>query len=225
MGSGLPRGRAQAPGRAGRPLTWSRATWSAVNWEDRPSWWRGVWVLHHLRDAPAPHRPLPRQTHRISAARSAAGDRGAQRAPRRRGRHHARGARHGHPAVPRAARRVAPGAGQCTRASSPRGSLGQGPPGARRVIRFFVAGFPKSMKVGGVARFVRAGKVHMVPRRGNTEWATLVGHVGREYAPPIPLDGHSSSRRGSTCRSRRSPSAPRPDVDGRRLGQPSATAH
>jgi Holliday junction resolvase RusA-like endonuclease len=57
------------------------------------------------------------------------------------------------------------------------------------VIRFFVAGIPKSMKVSGVARFQRAGKVHMVPKRSNSEWATLVGQIGRQHAPPVPLDG------------------------------------
>lgn len=57
------------------------------------------------------------------------------------------------------------------------------------MIRFFVAGLPKSMKVGGVARFQRGGKVHMVPKRGNTEWVTLVGHEGRQVMPPVPLDG------------------------------------
>jgi len=57
------------------------------------------------------------------------------------------------------------------------------------VIRFFVAGIPKSMKVSGVARFQRAGKVHMVPKRSNSEWATLVGQIGREHAPERPLEG------------------------------------
>jgi len=59
----------------------------------------------------------------------------------------------------------------------------------RAIIKFFVAGLPKSMKVGGVARFQRHGKVHMVPKRGNTEWVTLVGHEGRQVMPPIPFDG------------------------------------
>jgi len=57
------------------------------------------------------------------------------------------------------------------------------------MISFFVAGLPKSMKIGGVARFGRGDKVHMVPKRANTEWAILVGHVGRGYAPAQPLDG------------------------------------
>ena len=57
------------------------------------------------------------------------------------------------------------------------------------MIQFFVAGLPKSMKIGGVARFQRGGKVHMVPKRGNTEWATLVGQLGRAAAPATPLAG------------------------------------
>jgi Holliday junction resolvase RusA-like endonuclease len=45
------------------------------------------------------------------------------------------------------------------------------------------------MKVAGTARFQRAGKVHMVPKRGNTEWATLVGAIGRQHAPKVLLQG------------------------------------
>jgi Holliday junction resolvase RusA-like endonuclease len=57
------------------------------------------------------------------------------------------------------------------------------------MIRFFVAGTPKSMKVGGVARFMKGGKMHFVPKRGNDEWATLVGRIGRDYAPALLLEG------------------------------------
>lgn len=57
------------------------------------------------------------------------------------------------------------------------------------MISFFVAGLPKSMKVGGVARFQRGDRVHMVPKRGNTEWALLVGEVARRYAPEVPFEG------------------------------------
>lgn len=57
------------------------------------------------------------------------------------------------------------------------------------MIRFFVAGTPKSMKVGGVARFMKAGKMHFVPKRGNDEWATLVGAIGRAHAPERLLEG------------------------------------
>ena len=55
------------------------------------------------------------------------------------------------------------------------------------MIRFFVAGIPKSMKVGGIARFQRGGKVHMVPKRANSEWALLVGQIGRAHAPAAPF--------------------------------------
>ena len=57
------------------------------------------------------------------------------------------------------------------------------------MIRFFVGGIPKSMRVSGVARFQRAGKVHMVPKRGHSDWATLVGQIGRQHAPETPLEG------------------------------------
>jgi Holliday junction resolvase RusA-like endonuclease len=57
------------------------------------------------------------------------------------------------------------------------------------MISFFVAGLPKTMKVGGVARFQRGDKVHMVPKRGNTDWALLVGQVGRTHAPRVPAEG------------------------------------
>ena len=56
-------------------------------------------------------------------------------------------------------------------------------------IRFFVAGIPKSMRVGGVARFMRAGKMQTVPKREHSEWAVLVGHIGRQYAPESPFTG------------------------------------
>lgn len=55
------------------------------------------------------------------------------------------------------------------------------------MISFFVGGLPKSMQIIGTARFQRRGKVHMVPKRGNTEWATLVGQIGRTHAPAVPL--------------------------------------
>jgi len=57
------------------------------------------------------------------------------------------------------------------------------------VIRFWVAGLPRSMQIQGVAGFKKAGKVHMVPKRANTPWAVLVGHEGRLHAPPTPFDG------------------------------------
>ena len=54
-------------------------------------------------------------------------------------------------------------------------------PTARTRIEFFVAGIPKSMKIAGVARFQRGGKVHMVPKRGHTEWALLVGQIAEQF--------------------------------------------
>jgi Holliday junction resolvase RusA-like endonuclease len=45
------------------------------------------------------------------------------------------------------------------------------------------------MKVSGVAHFMKAGKQHYVPKRGNDEWVTLVGRIGRDHAPPLPLEG------------------------------------
>jgi Holliday junction resolvase RusA-like endonuclease len=45
------------------------------------------------------------------------------------------------------------------------------------------------MAVGGVARFMRAGKMMAVPKRGNDAWATLVGRVGQDHAPASPLVG------------------------------------
>lgn len=54
------------------------------------------------------------------------------------------------------------------------------------MIKFWVSGIPKSMKVGGVVRFRRGDTVHMAPKRGNSEWAVLVGHIGRQHAPVAP---------------------------------------
>jgi Holliday junction resolvase RusA-like endonuclease len=57
------------------------------------------------------------------------------------------------------------------------------------VIRFFVSGIPKAMSVGTAFRFKKDGVERHIQGRRNTEWATLVGHIGREHAPPVPLDG------------------------------------
>jgi len=57
------------------------------------------------------------------------------------------------------------------------------------MIRFFVAGIPKSMGVGRSFAFRRAGVQHHVQQRKNTDWGTLVGHIGRQHAPASPLDG------------------------------------
>ena len=59
------------------------------------------------------------------------------------------------------------------------------------MIRFFVAGIPKAMSVGKSVSFQRTGapiRQHF-QKRANTEWAILVGHIGRAHAPDVPLDG------------------------------------
>lgn len=56
------------------------------------------------------------------------------------------------------------------------------------MIRFFVAGIPKAMSVGG--HHVRNPKTGAVfTTRRHEEWALVVGQVGRTYAPPKPLEG------------------------------------
>ncbi len=57
------------------------------------------------------------------------------------------------------------------------------------MIRFFVAGVPKAMSVGSFFKFKRADTVHHMQGRRNTDWATLVGQIGREHAPSAPFDG------------------------------------
>ncbi len=57
------------------------------------------------------------------------------------------------------------------------------------MIRFFVAGTPKAMSVGSFFKFKKGGAEHHVQGRRNSEWAVLVGHVGRQHAPAIPFDG------------------------------------
>lgn len=57
------------------------------------------------------------------------------------------------------------------------------------MIKFFVAGTPKSMSVGSFFQFKRDGATHHMQGRRNTDWSVLVGQVGGEHAPPAPLDG------------------------------------
>jgi Holliday junction resolvase RusA-like endonuclease len=57
------------------------------------------------------------------------------------------------------------------------------------VIRFFVAGTPKSMSVGSTFSFKRNGVQTHVQGRRNTDWAVLVAEIGRRHAPPRPLEG------------------------------------
>jgi Holliday junction resolvase RusA-like endonuclease len=59
------------------------------------------------------------------------------------------------------------------------------------MIRFFVSGIPKSMSVGKSVSFQRKGsnvRQHF-QKRENSDWALLVGHMGREHAPAAPLEG------------------------------------
>ena len=56
-------------------------------------------------------------------------------------------------------------------------------------IRFFVSGIPRAMSVGKSISFVRNGARHHLQGRRNTDWSTLVGQIGREHAPPLPLVG------------------------------------
>lgn len=58
-------------------------------------------------------------------------------------------------------------------------------------IRFFVAGLPKALSVGRTVRWAtkdgaRSGSFQQ--RRGS-EWATLVGEIGRRHAPAALLTG------------------------------------
>lgn len=53
---------------------------------------------------------------------------------------------------------------------------------------FFVAGVPKSMSVGG-ARITNPKTGAQFTTRRNTEWAVLVGEIGRQHAPEVPPAG------------------------------------
>ena len=58
------------------------------------------------------------------------------------------------------------------------------------MIRFFVAGIPKSMSVGTSFGFKRNGVQHHMQGRRNTDWSTLVGQIGREtWQDKAPLVG------------------------------------
>jgi Holliday junction resolvase RusA-like endonuclease len=61
----------------------------------------------------------------------------------------------------------------------------------RTMIRFFVAGIPKSMSVGKSFAFRRKGDptVHHFQKRNNSEWGLMVGQIGRQHAPIAPLEG------------------------------------
>lgn len=55
------------------------------------------------------------------------------------------------------------------------------------MIQFFVAGLPKAQSVGG--QHIRAKTGARFSTRRNTDWSTLVGSIGRDHAPDVPLDG------------------------------------
>lgn len=57
-----------------------------------------------------------------------------------------------------------------------------------RICVFFVAGVPKSMSVGG-ARIKNPKTGAQFTTRRNTEWAVLVGEIGRRSAPEVPPAG------------------------------------
>lgn len=55
------------------------------------------------------------------------------------------------------------------------------------MIRFFVGGLPRAMSVGKSIRFRRGtGPIQHFQKRDNSDWALLVGQIGREHAPSAP---------------------------------------
>jgi Endodeoxyribonuclease RusA len=53
-----------------------------------------------------------------------------------------------------------------------------------------LTGVPKAMSIGkGIRVRNKTGGISQFQVRKNSEWATLVGHVGRQHAPPAPWDG------------------------------------
>lgn len=64
-------------------------------------------------------------------------------------------------------------------------------PAGGAMIRFFVAGIPKSMSVGTTIKFRRSpeGPLQHVQSRRHTEWAILVWEIGLKAAPAVPLEG------------------------------------
>jgi Holliday junction resolvase RusA-like endonuclease len=58
------------------------------------------------------------------------------------------------------------------------------------IARFFVTGVPKAMSVGKAVRVPNpGGGFRQFQTRRNTEWAVLVGQIGRAHAPAKPLTG------------------------------------
>jgi Holliday junction resolvase RusA-like endonuclease len=89
------------------------------------------------------------------------------------------------------------------------------------VIRFFVAGEPNSMSVSATVRWRTADGARQgsYQKRGGTAWATLVGHIGRQHAPPRPpehgiaLALHFWLRRPDSAPKKVTLPLKRPDVD------------
>jgi Holliday junction resolvase RusA-like endonuclease len=59
------------------------------------------------------------------------------------------------------------------------------------MIRFFAQGTPKAMSVGKSVRvpLKGGGGFQSFQTRRNTEWAVIVGEIGRNHAPATPLQG------------------------------------
>lgn len=83
------------------------------------------------------------------------------------------------------------------------------------MIRFFIAGEPKSTQTGSV---IRAGN-RAFPIKRNTPWSAVCGEVARAHAPKTPLTEALMVRltfgmpRPKTARRRVWPTV-RPDIDG-----------
>jgi len=89
------------------------------------------------------------------------------------------------------------------------------------MIRFYCAGIPKSMSVGKTVRWATKDKAHSgsFQKREHTEWATLLGQIGRDHAPPAPLKGALSFTalfympRPASLSKRETAPLKRPDID------------
>lgn len=88
-------------------------------------------------------------------------------------------------------------------------------------ITFFVSGIPKSMSVGKTVRWATKDRARSgsFQTRAHTEWATLVGTIGRQHAPLRPMTGPVSftaifhlPRPASLPKRERAP-IKRPDLD------------
>ena len=63
------------------------------------------------------------------------------------------------------------------------------PTGGLAIIRFFISGIPKAMSVGkGIRVPNKGGGFRQFQTRRSTEWAVLVGELGRAHAPARPSE-------------------------------------